>query len=90
MPTRKNGSTKTSKKISTPRNSSGKKLDWSDDVPTNTFGHSPNGNSYVRPHRLNGETDEEREKRLAARERRTLQAFQAAYESHNRPRRKAS
>ena len=39
--------------------------------------------------RLNPETDEERDKRLAARKARTLRIFQKAYETH-RQQRKAS
>jgi hypothetical protein len=49
-----------------------------------------NGRRHTQPYRLNPETVEEREKRLTAREKQTLQAFQAAYESHHRGRRKTS
>lgn len=40
------------------------------------------------PYRINPETDEEREKRLAARKALTLKAFEMAYKNHHR--RKAS
>ena len=52
---------------------------------------SSNGTRRTQPVRINPETEEEREKRLANREARTLKAFRAAYEStHRLNRRKAS
>jgi len=46
------------------------------------------GESHPGPVRINPESKEKREKRLAARKARTLRAFQMAYEDHHR--RKAS
>jgi hypothetical protein len=40
--------------------------------------------SHPRPVRINPESKEKREKRLAARKARTLRAFQMAYEDHHR------
>lgn len=47
-----------------------------------------NGSARKQPQRINPETDEQREKRLAARKALTLKAARIAYENHHR--RKAS
>ncbi len=52
------------------------------------LGGSSNGEGRKQPYRINPETDEEREKRLAARKALTLEAARIAYENHHR--RKAS
>ena len=57
---------------------------WGADVLRETG----NGKGHQKPYRLNPETEEEREKRLAARKALTLKAARIAYENHHR--RKAS
>jgi hypothetical protein len=49
---------------------------------------SSNGNARKQPHRINPETEEQRDKRLAARKALTLKAARIAYENNHR--RKAS
>jgi hypothetical protein len=88
MPNKKITSTASKKKGTAPR------LKSSLIVPTTIaqLANARNGTFYEAPRRYNPprETEEELKKWLAAREKRTLQAFRAAYESHHNGRRKAS
>jgi hypothetical protein len=88
MPNKKTPSATSKKKSTTPRRKS------SFIVPATIpqLANSPNGTFYEAPRRHNPprETEEQLKKWLATREKRTLQAFQAAYEGHHRGRRKAS
>ncbi len=91
MQKRKNNPAKARKKSSSRRNPDGITLAWggASAVPLK-FDQSSNGRRRTQPRRRNPETDEERQKRLASREKRTVQAFREAYESHHNGRRKAS
>jgi hypothetical protein len=90
MPTKKIVSAASKKKSPTSRRKSSLIVPATGFVPE--LVNPPNGTFYEAPHRVNPayETEEELKKWLATREKRTLQAFQAAYEGHRRGRRKAS
>ena len=55
-----------------------------DIVPSLLVASGSNGANGEQPYRINPETNEERDKRLAKRKKLTLRAFQMAYENQHR------